>query len=219
MTITTGQDILAADFLQGWYQRTETWTYASASTFTVTGDITSYLAKGMKIRWKQGGAYQYAYVVGFSYSAPDTTVTISVSSDYTLSNAAITDNYYGVADNPIGFPSVFNSAPSTSGWAATPTTTWAKFSISGAMCTFFIKITGTSNAQSTTCSLPVSAAGGMDFLQAPCFATDNGILDAALGRCIVSFAGGASTLQFYRSAGAFATSGTKVVEAVYIYQF
>jgi len=91
-----------------WISAFQTWTYASANSFTVTGDITDTLWVGEPVRWKQGGAYKYAHIISFSYSSPNTTVVIACGSDYSIANAAITDNDYGLNSNPVGFPAAFN---------------------------------------------------------------------------------------------------------------
>jgi len=93
--------------LDGWIYANETWTYASSTTFTISGDKTGKYQKGDKIRLKQGGGYKYFYITNVSYSNPNTTVTITGGNDYSLANAAITDNYYSKVTNPIGFPIFF----------------------------------------------------------------------------------------------------------------
>lgn len=95
-----------ADLLAGWLSPTETWTYASATTFTVPGDITSRNAPGNKLRWKQGGGYKYGWIKSLSYSTPNTTVTIVGFSTYNLASATITNNGYSYSETPLGFPSL-----------------------------------------------------------------------------------------------------------------
>jgi hypothetical protein len=86
--------------LSGWAPAIETWEYASATTITVPSGAGGRYQKGDKIRLKQGGGYKYFYIVSVS----DTTLSITGGSDYTLANAAITDNYYSKAMNPQGWP-------------------------------------------------------------------------------------------------------------------
>jgi hypothetical protein len=94
----------------GWANASETWTRATDNTFTVAVDVTGKYHKGDKLRWKQGGGYKYAYIVATpTYSAPDTTVTISGGSNFVLTNGvAITDNDYSKVATPQGFPQWFN---------------------------------------------------------------------------------------------------------------
>lgn len=92
----------------GWTDdTTHTWTYASASTFTIAGvDLTTTFTKGTRLRFKQGAGYKYAVVVLSSFST-NTTVTILINTDYTIANSAITDNYYSYQVNPQGYPGWF----------------------------------------------------------------------------------------------------------------
>lgn len=101
----------------GWLSADETWTYASATTFTVSGDVTGKYGIGDKIKLTQTSV-KYFYAVNVVYSAPNTTITITGGSDHTLANAAITANYYSKIENPQGFPNVFNYTPV---WTASPT--------------------------------------------------------------------------------------------------
>jgi len=96
-----------------WVAFPTTWTYASATTFTIADpgeghgadDFTSHIQAGDFIRFKQGGAYLYFMITAVAYSDPTTTVTVTKyipggGSD--IANAAITDNYYSKAYSPQG---------------------------------------------------------------------------------------------------------------------
>jgi len=96
--------------IDGWNVDANTWTYASASTFTVSGDQTAIFVKGTRIKWTQT-TVKYGTVVSSSYGAPNTTVTIIVNTDYTIANAAISANYYSYMDAPLGFPVWFAYTP------------------------------------------------------------------------------------------------------------
>ena len=93
----------------GWIGFGASCTYASTTTFTVSGDQTAIFAKGTKIKLTQTTT-KYFYVVSSSYSSPNTTVTITGGSDYTLANAAITNPAYSYASPP-DFPGWFNWTP------------------------------------------------------------------------------------------------------------
>lgn len=99
--------------VDGWVDPSETWTYASATTFTVPGDQTSKYTVGLKIKLTQT-TVKYFYVLKSEYSDPNTTVTISGGVDYTLANAAISDNYYSRVQSPSGFPDWFEYTPTFS---------------------------------------------------------------------------------------------------------
>lgn len=95
--------------VDGWVSAVEeTWTYAAADsptfTYTISGDKTTKYQAGQRIRIKQGGGYKYFIITAVSYSAPNTTVTIYGGTDYTLTNVAITDNWFSVVKAPFGFP-------------------------------------------------------------------------------------------------------------------
>lgn len=94
----------------GWRSAGETWTYASAQTFTVSGDQTSKYQKGARLKFTQS-TIKYGFVVDSSYSSPNTTVTIATNTDYTIANASITNNYYSYEDNPQGYPYTFTINP------------------------------------------------------------------------------------------------------------
>ncbi len=99
--------------ITGWISADETWTYVSATTFTVSGDVTAKYPKGTKIKLTNS-TVKYFYVVGTSYGAPNTTVTVTGGSDYALADAAITANYYSYMETPQGFPDWFNWTPTIS---------------------------------------------------------------------------------------------------------
>lgn len=95
-----------------WMPFTYAWVYVSASSFKVAGvDVSANYQKGDPIRWKQGGGYKYGIVSTSTFST-DTTITIAVNTDFTIANAAITDNYLSRMENPVGFPSSFVFTPS-----------------------------------------------------------------------------------------------------------
>ncbi len=97
----------------GWSPAVETWTYASASSFTVAGDQTVKYSKGARLKFTQTTTVKYAVVISSSYSSPNTTVNILVNTDYTIANDTITSNNYSYAMNPQGYPGWFNVAAPT----------------------------------------------------------------------------------------------------------
>jgi len=116
--------------LGGWILSGDTWTYASATTFTISGDKTGVLSIGDKLKLTQT-TVKYFYVVGVSYSSPNTTVTVTGGSDYTLANATITSPHYSHSSSPVGFPQWFNYTPT--GISATNVTLSGRFCINGRM--------------------------------------------------------------------------------------
>jgi hypothetical protein len=156
-------------FGAGWTKANETWTYASATTFTISGDMrTKYNGvKGMKIKLTQSGTTKYFYVLSVTYSAPNTTITITGGSDYTLSNEAITDNYYSRMDTPNGFPHWFNYNATLTGNGGSAGTyaesdTISRFSITGRTCHLKVQKHPTDKGSwsgNVQLSLPVASAG------------------------------------------------------------
>ena len=88
----------------GWMPVSDTWTYASTTTITIPSDGTITYQKGMKIRFKQGGAYKYLPIK----TVAATLLTTFTTSDYSVANAAITDIAYSFYETPLGWPDWFN---------------------------------------------------------------------------------------------------------------
>lgn len=101
----------------GWVSPNETWTYASASSFTVSGDTTSKYQIGDKILITQT-TDKYFIITNVVYSSPNTTVTVDGFGIYTLANAEITANSYSKMETPQGFPRkevlLFSGTPAAS---------------------------------------------------------------------------------------------------------
>lgn len=121
---------------------TETWTYNSVSgivgVINVPTDATERYAIGDRVRWKQGGGYKYGIVVAVAA----TTISVITGTDYTLTNAGITDNYISKWVNPVGFPHYFSWAPTDVWDGSAPTvavTTNFKFTIIGRTVFYRIK--------------------------------------------------------------------------------
>ena len=107
----TTDDISQADALSavtdGWTSANETWTYASATTFTISGDKTSKYQVGDKIRLTQT-TVKYFYITVISYSAGTGLTTMTVSATvggtaYSVANAAITAPYFSKMETPQAF--------------------------------------------------------------------------------------------------------------------
>lgn len=127
----------------GWKEVTDTWAYASASTFTVPTDATLTYQKGDPVRWKQGGGYKYGNIA----SVTATVVTILINSDHVIANSAVTDVAYARTPTPFGFPEWFNFAstvtPNTG--AITTQSSSAQYKCIGRLMHSFINIAITNN--------------------------------------------------------------------------
>jgi hypothetical protein len=126
----------------GWVDPNETWTYASSTSFTISGDKTSKYSVGDKLKLDQSGV-KYFYVTAVSYSNPNTTVTITGGSDYTLANSAISSPRYSKLETPSGFPVWFNYSAVASGSTGSAGTysqdnQTRRFKLEGTYCSFNI---------------------------------------------------------------------------------
>lgn len=205
-TLLTLQKLLLAD---GWTPALDTWTYASASTFTIAGvDRTAIFTKGTRLKFTQTST-KYAVVVSSTFST-NTTVTIAVNTDYTIANAAITSPYYSYSANPQGYTTTFNWTPTWGGFSVNPTGTF-KYSILGNTCTMFYAdaSAGTSNSTELTFTVPVACLSGFASIGYPCFITDNGSNSTTPGHLVMS--SGSATVNarksFYNAA--WTNSGAK----------
>lgn len=163
----------------GWIEDTTTWTYASATSLTKAGDHTAIFRRGVKIRLTQT-TLKYFSVISSSYSAPNTTIKITGGGDYTLANAAITDPAFSIAENPQGFPAIFNWSPIFTGFSVDPIGTH-RFRVlpSGLYVDVQHETDGTSNTTDFRISAPpgitLPSIGRMTFLT---LARDNGAVVA-----------------------------------------
>ena len=88
----------------GWTLTSDTWVYASATSFTVAGvDRTAQFPVGAKLQYTNGGSIKYAYVASAAFST-NTTVTLLANSTYSIADSAITLPHYSYQDTPQGFP-------------------------------------------------------------------------------------------------------------------
>jgi hypothetical protein len=194
----------------GWTSDANTWTYVSASTFTVSGDVTAQFSKGTRLKFTQT-TVKYAVVVGSSHAAGTTTVTIAVNVDYTIANAAITLPYYSYQASPQGYPGWFAFTPTYGGFSAAPASGNTVFSIVGRECTIIHGLgTGTSNANTFTISLPVTASFAVSTMcvrvyNNSAFVAAGGLFDVAASSATASVfltgAGGVWTTSNLKAAG------------------
>ena len=87
----------------GWIPAIDTFTYASASTMTVAGDVRDRYSDGMRIRL-MNPSVKYFVIEGVSYSSPNTTITVYSGGFYSLTNDAISDVYISTGYAPLKLP-------------------------------------------------------------------------------------------------------------------
>lgn len=159
----------------GWINPDETWTYASASTFTVTGNQTAKYTKGTRLKFTQT-TVKYAVVVSSAYTS-STTVTIAVNTDYTIANAAITANCYSYMANPQGYPTEFAFTPAYAKLTEGSGTNTGFYSVVGGMVHFRTKWVygaGASVSGNITLTLPITIKPGVDGFIGIAHLYDNG---------------------------------------------
>lgn len=208
----------------GWIAVSDTWTRTGNHTFTISGDVTAIYQKGTKIRYKDGGSFEYGVIISSSYSAPNTTVTLATNNDYAMAAATITDTAISYTENPQGFPSFFNFSPSFTGFSVAPTVIY-RFAIVGSVCIINITTTtgGTSNATNFKMTIPVtsknitSPGNYYQYGTAP-FAKDNG---ATIGSAIAWTTPNSSDLTVEKSAASpnWTNSGTKYADIKIFVEF
>jgi hypothetical protein len=183
-----------------------TWTYVSATTFTVPGDYTTKFSKGTRIKLTQT-TVKYFVVTASSFGSGVTTVTITGGTDYTLANAAISANYYSYAANPQGYPDWFNYTPTYVGFSADPPSSSARFSVVGRACSLILVTgAGTSNNTNFEVTLPVASVTAF---QVPARITDNSANQTTMGKFNLNAATVNSSLNKDMNNAAFTASGTK----------
>lgn len=202
----------------GWTTSSDTWTYASASTFTIAGvDRTTTFTKGTRLKFTQTTA-KYAVVVASSFST-DTTVTIAVNTDYTIANAAITSPYYSYQANPQGYPGWFAYTPTWTGFSADPAYSASpRFNIIGTTCFTrgVASANGTSNSANMYMTLPASS-GQTTSIQNAGRAVDNGAI--LTSPAMINFtAASNSGVWATQAGGGFTTSGAKSVNWTFEYE-
>ncbi len=148
----------------GWMTMPETCTYVGAQSFSVVGDRTAAYTKGRRVRWYQSVSARYEVISGSSYSAPNTTVTILTSFEYSFSAAAISALALSDLDNPLGWPDWFTWLPAYSGSGSmtftSVTTQQARYRVTGRTVHFILRASGTTGGATNNdlrATLPVPA--------------------------------------------------------------
>lgn len=198
----------------GWIDANATWTYASASTITVPSGAASIYQKGDRIKWTQT-TVKYGVIVAVA----DTLLTIAVNTDYTVANAAITANYYSHEANPLGYPGKFSFTSTLTGFSGSPTNN-SSYSITGSTVNFNIYVSGTSNANGASFTVPVavsSVAG--TYIRFIGKGQDNSTNLTAPVYMDLGTSSSTATVYKDSTAAAFTVSGTKEFAFNFSYQF
>ena len=184
----------------------ETWTYASASTFTISGDKTGIYSVGDKIQLTQTTP-KFFYITATSYLSPNTTITVSGGDTFSLANASITTPLYSKVTSPNGFPGYFSFTWTDILGFSSVTINRGYFSLQGKNLTVHYKIEGVSNSTQliATLPLPVSNVFANAIPIHRAIGTDNGsLIDTAFATMDQNM------LSCYRTSSSdWTSSGTK----------
>jgi hypothetical protein len=112
-----------------------TFSYVGANSFTVTGDWTSTLSVGDKIRLINNSTTKYFFIESLSYSSPNTTIGVKdgiTRTTTTLASGTISVVNYSKLDFPSGFPASATFFDEAKVYQNTTTSTmtnntWSKF--------------------------------------------------------------------------------------------
>ena len=150
---------LSSGLLSGWILDTDTWIYASATTFTISGkNVTAKFPKGTKIKLTNS-TVKYFYVVGSAFST-NTTITVTGGSNYSLAGEAITSPYYSYASTPQGFPPFLSYTPTWFNVTIGSATVVAQFTMIGKLVWVKLSVVFASNSSISDTigfSLPITA--------------------------------------------------------------
>lgn len=204
-----------------WTLADETWTYASATTFTVTWDVSAKYQKGDRIKLTQSATVKYFVILKVAVSG-NTTITITWGTSYTFANSAVTLNYYSKQASPQWYPDFFNYTPTWTWFSADPTVSACKFAITGSICDVMMtcSVNGTSNATGMTITTPNSITSAWVFYGSVWFAVDNSVVLTTVTSCNTTDAG--STIVFRKTPDAAATwtaSGAKRANCTIRFQY
>lgn len=202
----------------GWILVSEVWTRTGNHTYTVPGNKTGEYRKGTKVRYKDGGDFEYGVIGSSTFSSPSTTVTLISNTDYAMASNP-TDRYISYSENPEGFPQWFNWDANPQGFSAVPTSTAYRWTVVGRLITLtYIEGTnGTSNATTFTATAPIAA---QQSAAVPLGATvDNSALLTTPGRATLAASSTTITLRSDSANGAWTGSGGKRAIFQIAYEF
>jgi len=228
LTVTRSSDgatlSLTNPITDGWTAASDTWTYASATSFTISGvDRTSVYTPGTKIKFTNNSSTKYGYVKSSSFSS-NTTVNLVDNTDYSINNSAITNPSYSYESNPPGHPGFLNlSMTGITGFSSITGYTFA-MSVEGKSVHLVMDIQGSSNATTFTIPAPINTYP-IDQHSTPAVVIDGSAHQASPGVVGFSTAGDGSTINVGKSLssgqgnsfGGFTASSGKGVVGQFFY--
>lgn len=203
-------DDVGAGLVNGWVSVSEQWTRTGNYTFTIPTDYTTKYGKGVRVRWTDGSTRKYGVVISSSYASGTdlTTVTLATNADYSIVATTVVGRYITRAENPEGFPHLFNFTPtisSSAGAIANPVVSTFKVSFMANEIFFYIDITfdlTTATALSIITTLPVTPSFASAFA-ASCRDASSGAVPLGIG-----ITGPANPISFRLASGSNWSVGT-----------
>jgi hypothetical protein len=123
----------------------------------------------MKVQFDNEGGTKYFYITDVSLTGSNTAISIYAGDDYSLASGTITNKFYSVVENPVGFPEWFNWNPTLSASGSmvyTETVRYnSEFKLAGKECIFKLHTRGDTTGISSTeirASFPVPMAVPFD---------------------------------------------------------
>ena len=139
----------------GWLPLSATGTYIGANSFSVSGDVTTKLKIGQKLKLLLNGVNFYGNIISFSFGAGVTTINLIGNNSYSLTSNPITFVEISYS-NPRDFPARFLWNTNPFGFSAISQNTGVYWVIDSEInCHGYIQ--GTSNSTAFLVDLPASA--------------------------------------------------------------
>lgn len=192
----------------GWVTETNAWTRTSNTTFTVSGDVTSYLYKGTKVTWLETATTKYGVIASSVHAAGTTTVTLMATTSYVMAASPTGFGKYAYG-KPLDFPNSFLWTPADTGFSTPPTIIAPWWAVHNGICELsygiFLTGGGVSNATTWTMTAPIAHMAARA-THVAIDAIDNGV--ATVGRA--TLAASATTISLKKGAdAAWTATGTK----------
>lgn len=211
--------IATFDIMVGWIPTTVTWTRTGNHTFTLSGDLTTTYRKGTKVKYKDGGSFEYGVIASSTHAAGTTTVQLIPNTDYTMAAATITDKFISYIETPEGFPQWLNFDAAPTGFSSVPSSPVYRWTTKAN--TIFIAYVeannGTSNATTFGASAPVAPIQNVTGVAGTL--VDNGALRTVAGRLSMSAGSTAITFRTDMSTGAWTNANGKRALAYWFYEY
>lgn len=195
----------AAQALDGWTADSNTWTYLSSTTFTISADMTTKIAPGDKLKFTNNSATHSRYVQAIAFGVALTTVTTMSTSDSATAAGVFTSPYYSHEANPVGFTPWMVYVSSYTGFGGVlpaPSSLRYRADQGTIEWEIYYTSTGTSTATSFTMTLPVPSknlTAGLNgigpWTGGSSFCVNNGVTVSA-GTCNWNIVNNSSTLTF-----------------------